>query len=65
MIAVLVRAVWMNDALKSIKEIAFFLFPKPKGRLEDCKAWIIACGQLHDQILDEHTWSALAKPLPG
>ena len=34
------------------KGIAFFLFPKLKQRYEDCKAWIIACGRPHDQILD-------------
>ena len=31
------------------KGIAFSLFPKPKQRLEDCKAWIRACGRPHDQ----------------
>ena len=45
------------------KGIALFLFLKPKRRLEDCKAWIKACARLHDQILDQHTWSALARPL--
>ena len=48
--------------LEKYKRIAFFLFSKPKWRLKDCKAQIRACGQLHDQILDQHTWSALARP---
>ena len=37
----------------------FSLFPKLNGL--DCKAWIIACGQPHDQILDKHIWSALTR----
>ena len=35
--------------LKKCKGIAFFLFHKPKRGLEDCKAWIRACGRPHDQ----------------
>ena len=30
-----------------------FPFPKPKGRLEDCKAWIRACVQPQNQTLDQ------------
>ena len=45
--------------------IAFFLLPESKGTLEDCKARIRARGRLHDQIVDQHTWSALARPLQG
>ena len=43
------------------KGIAFSLFPKPKQRMEDCKAWVRACGWPHDQIWDQHTWSALGR----
>ena len=50
---------WMMH--EKYKGIAFFLFPKPKQRLEDCKAWIRACGQPHNQILDQHTWFTLAR----
>ena len=46
---------------KKYKRIAFCLFPKPKQMLEDCKAWKRARGPPHDQILDQHTWSALAR----
>ena len=35
---------------------------KPKRWLGGCKAWIRACGRPHDQILDQHTWSAFARP---
>ena len=45
------------------KGIAFSLFPMPKRRLEDCEAWIRACGRPHDQILDQDTWSALGVKL--
>ena len=44
---------------KKYKGITFF--PKPKRRLEDCKAWIRVCGQPHDQTLHLHTWSVFAK----
>ena len=44
-ISVLVSAVRVNEASRSIMELLFFLFPKPKRRLEDCKAWIRACGR--------------------
>ena len=30
--------------------VTFLPFPKPKTRLEDCKAWIKACGRPHDQL---------------
>ena len=30
--------------------VTIFPFPKPKRRLEDCKAWIKACGRPHDQL---------------
>ena len=57
-IAVLASAIRMNDAQRSIKELPLTCFP---SRLEDYKAWIRACGQSNDQILDQHTWSALAR----
>ena len=36
-IAVLASPVGMKDALRSVKELPFPLFPKPKQRLEDFK----------------------------
>ena len=33
------------------KGMVFYLFPKLKRKLEDCKAWIRACRRPHGQIL--------------
>ena len=41
--------------------VAFFLFPKPKWRLEGYKVWIRTCSRPHDQILDQQTWSTLGR----
>ena len=41
--AVLTSADRINDALRSTKELLFFLLPTPKPSLEVCKAWIRAC----------------------
>ncbi|KAK7491555.1 hypothetical protein BaRGS_00017194 [Batillaria attramentaria] len=32
------------------EDVSFIPFPKPKTRLEDCKAWIKMCGRPHDQL---------------
>ena len=46
------------------KGMTFFPFSNPKRRLEDCQGWMRACGRPHHQLLDQLTWSVLARPLP-
>ena len=38
---------WYPDRCAGVK---FLPFPKPKTRLEDCKAWIKVCGRPHNQL---------------
>ena len=62
-IAVLAGAVWMNDALRSIKELPFPA-SQPSMKVGGLQSLIRACGWPHDQILDQqHTWFVTCQAL--
>ena len=63
--AVLVGAIRINNTARNKRNDFFLPFPRPKQRLEDCKAWIRACGWPHDQTLDQHTWSSSVRQKEG